>query len=231
MILIFLGPPGSGKGTQAKRLTAEKSLPQLSTGDMLRTNIAQGTQLGLEAKKVMDQGQLVPDAVVVGMIDERIKNPDCANGFILDGFPRTISQAESLDKMLAAKKLSVNQVVEFQIKDSELLGRLSGRRTCSKCGAMYHIKTTPPKVDAVCDACGSPVIQRADDHEEVIEKRLKVYHQQTAPLIQYYTKQGKLRAIDATMPMDQVFERVKGAPTKRSLRTFVNQMLNRSSAR
>lgn len=208
MILIFLGPPGSGKGTQAKRLTAEKSWPQLSTGDMLRANIAQGTPLGVEAKKVMDLGQLVPDAVVVGMIRERIKNPDCANGFILDGFPRTISQAESLDQMLAEKNLCVNKVIEFQIQDEELLGRLGGRRTCSKCGAMYHIRTSLPKVDAICDICSGAVIQRADDHEEVIQKRLKVYHLQTAPLIQYYTKQKKLLPIDATLATDQVFARV-----------------------
>lgn len=211
MILIFLGPPGSGKGTQAKRLTAEKSLPQLSTGDMLRANISQKTQLGLEAKKVMDQGQLVPDAVVVGMIEERSKNPDCAHGFILDGFPRTISQAESLDKMLSARHLRVDQVIEFQIEDSELLGRLSGRRICSKCGTMFHIKTSPPKGAGVCDSCEGPVVQRPDDHEEVIQKRLKVYHLQTAPLIQFYTKQGKLRSIDASMPADQVFERLKAA--------------------
>lgn len=208
MILIFLGPPGSGKGTQAKRLTAEKSWPQLSTGDMLRANITQATPLGIEAKKVMDQGQLVPDAVVVAMIQERIKDPDCVTGFILDGFPRTISQAESLDQMLLAKGLRVDRVVEFQIEDAELVGRLSGRRTCSKCGAMYHVQTSPPQSDGVCDSCGSAVIQRADDHAEVIEKRLKVYHHQTAPLVQYYEKQGKLLAIDATLSVGKVYSDV-----------------------
>ena len=228
MILIFLGPPGSGKGTQAKRLTAEKSWPQLSTGDMLRANIAQGTELGIAAKKMMDQGNLVPDAVVVGMIRERIKNPDCIKGFILDGFPRTISQAESLDQMLSEKGLRVDRVIEFQILDGELVGRLSGRRTCTSCAAMYHVRTSPPKVDGVCDKCGNPVIQRADDNVEVIEKRLKVYHAQTAPLIQYYSQQGKLVPIDATKAMDQVYSRVMASLPKRS---FFGQFLSRAFAR
>ncbi len=211
MILIFLGPPGSGKGTQAKRLTAEQAWPQLSTGDMLRSNISQGTKLGIEAKVLMDQGQLVPDAVVVGMIEERIQRPDCAAGFILDGFPRTISQAESLDQMLAAKNRQVDKVVEFQIRDQELLGRLSGRRTCSKCGTMYHVSTSPTKVEGVCDKCGGAVVQRDDDHVEVIQKRLAVYHRQTAPLIEFYTRQEKLSSLDASLPMAEVFAQLKSA--------------------
>lgn len=211
MILIFLGPPGSGKGTQAKRLVAEKSWPQLSTGDMFRANIAQGTKLGLEAKKLMDQGQLVPDSVVIGMVRERIQAPDCANGFILDGFPRTIPQAEALDAALTEQGRKVDRVVEFQIDDSELVGRLSGRRTCSKCSAMYHVETQPPKRDGICDVCGGEVIQRTDDQVEVIEKRLKVYHDQTAPLVQFYTKQGKLRTIDASASMTSVFQALQKA--------------------
>ncbi len=211
MISIFLGPPGSGKGTQAKHLTAVKSWPQLSTGDMLRANIAKGTSLGHEAKKYMDQGQLVPDNVVIGMIDERIRERDAANGFILDGFPRTIPQAEALDKMLAAKNLSVTKAVEFKIADTELVGRLSGRRTCSKCGSMFHIKAHPPKVAGTCDKCGSALIQRDDDHASVIEKRLKVYHAQTAPLVAYYARQGKLKSLDATQPMDDVFSQLQTA--------------------
>jgi adenylate kinase len=211
MILIFLGPPGSGKGTQAKRLMTDRSLPQLSTGDMFRANITQGTRLGLEAKKFMDQGQLVPDAVVIGMIEERILAPDCAKGFILDGFPRTIPQADALDRMLSAKGKNVERVVEFKIDDSELVGRLSGRRTCENCGAMYHVKTQPPKADGVCDSCGGKVVQRQDDHVDVIQKRLKVYHDQTAPLVQYYSKQSKLRTIDASQPKDAVYTALKAA--------------------
>jgi adenylate kinase len=145
------------------------------------------------------------------MIDERIREKDAANGFILDGFPRTIPQAEALDKMLAAKNLSVTTAVEFKIADSELVGRLSGRRTCPKCGAMYHVKTHPPKVEGTCDKCGNPLIHRDDDHASVIEKRLKVYHAQTAPLVAYYARQGKLKSLDATQPMDQVFSLLQSA--------------------
>lgn len=206
MILIFLGPPGSGKGTQAKRLTAEKKWPQLSTGDMFRANIAQGTKLGLEAKQLMDQGQLVPDSVVIGMVKERVQEPDCQAGFILDGFPRTIPQAEALDQLLAIQKRKVDRVVEFKIEDSELVGRLSGRRTCSNCGTMYHVKTQPTKIDAVCDVCGGKVVQRSDDQAEVIEKRLEVYHDQTSPLVQFYARQGKLKTIDASQSMDTVYQ-------------------------
>lgn len=204
MILIFLGPPGSGKGTQAKRLTTEKGWPQLSTGDMLRANISKGTKLGMEAKAIMDSGSLVPDHVVVGMIDERIRDSDCKSGFILDGFPRTISQAESLDKMLSARGLKVDRVIEFAMDDQELVGRLSGRRTCPSCSAMYHVKTQPTKVDGICDKCGTKTIQRDDDKIEVITKRLTVYHSQTAPLVQFYSKQGKLKSINAALPMSEV---------------------------
>ncbi len=211
MILIFLGPPGSGKGTQAKRLTAEKKWPQLSTGDMFRANISQGTPMGLAAKKFMDDGQLVPDDVVIGMIRARIEDPDCSGGFIFDGFPRTIPQAEALDQMLGAKKLTVNRVVEFQIDDSELVGRLSGRRTCTKCGTMFHIKSAPTKVDGVCDKCGGAVVQRDDDNEAVIQKRLKVYHAQTAPLVAFYDGQKKLQSLDASQPMDHVYTALKSA--------------------
>lgn len=205
MILIFLGPPGSGKGTQAKRLTAEKKWPQLSTGDMFRANISQGTPIGLAAKKIMDGGNLVPDEVVIGMIQSRIEETDCSAGFILDGFPRTIPQAEALDKMLTERKLKVDRAIEFKIEDAELIGRLSGRRTCTKCGAMYHVQSAPTKVPGVCDKCGSAVTQRNDDHESVIQNRLQVYHAQTAPLVAYYAGQGKLKSLDASLPMDRVF--------------------------
>lgn len=197
MILVLLGPPGSGKGTQAKKLTVSKGWPQLSTGDMFRAAIAAGTPLGKEAKGFMDRGELVPDSVVVGVIAERIQAPDCANGFILDGFPRTIPQAEALDQMLAEKGRSVSRAVLFDIPDAELVSRLSGRRTCVKCGAMFHIQSMRPKQDGICDACGSQLVQRDDDQVEVIQKRLRVYHEQTAPLVSYYEKQGKLRTIAA----------------------------------
>ncbi len=204
MILIFLGPPGSGKGTQAKRLSAEKGWPQLSTGDMLRGAISQGTQLGLEAKSFMDKGMLVPDSVVIGLIAERIGASDCKNGFILDGFPRTIPQAEALDVMLRKLGRDVNQVILFEIEDQELVSRLSGRRTCSQCGAMYHVQTLKPKKDGVCDVCGSTLIQRDDDKPEVIQKRLRVYHEQTAPVAGYYQKQQKLARLNAAQGFDEV---------------------------
>jgi adenylate kinase len=204
MILIFLGPPGSGKGTQAKRLSAEKGWPQLSTGDMLRGAISQGTKLGLEAKSFMDKGMLVPDAVVIGLIAERVGLSDCDKGFILDGFPRTIPQAEALDVMLKKVGRNVDQVILFEIDDQELVSRLSGRRTCSQCGAMFHIQTLKPKVDGVCDVCGSALVQRDDDKPEVIQKRLRVYHDQTAPVAGYYQGQNKLARLNAAQGFDEV---------------------------
>ncbi len=198
MILVFLGPPGSGKGTQAKRLSVSKGWPQLSTGDMLRAAIQAGTQLGLEAKSFMDKGALVPDTVVVGLIGERILNPDCSSGFILDGFPRTIPQAEALDELLKKQGRSVSRTILFEIADRLLVGRLSGRRTCPKDGSMFHVEASPPKQAGICDSCGGPLVQRPDDQESVIEKRLQVYHQQTAPLVGYYQGAGILRAIVAS---------------------------------
>jgi adenylate kinase len=211
MIVVLLGPPGSGKGTQAKRLVNERAWPQLSTGDMLRAGISQGTKLGLEAKAFMDRGALVPDQVVIGMIQERTQDPDAARGFILDGFPRTIPQAEALGKTLGVQNRAVDRAVFFAIPDSELVKRLSGRRTCLKCGAMYHIENAPPKRDSVCDTCGAALIQRDDDKPEVIQKRLAVYHQQTAPLVEYYRKQNKLREIDATLPPEAVSKELNRA--------------------
>jgi adenylate kinase len=198
MILVLLGPPGSGKGTQAKKLVAEKGWPQLSTGDMLRAAISAGTELGRQAKSFMDRGALVPDEVVIGLIAEQSKSTDAKAGFILDGFPRTIPQAEALDKMLGERGWKVDRAVLFHIPDSELLKRLTGRRTCAKCGSMFHVETAPSKQANVCDNCGSSLIQRDDDKPEVIQKRLSVYHQQTAPLVDYYRKQEKLRELDAT---------------------------------
>lgn len=204
MILVLLGPPGSGKGTQAKKLVTERHWPQLSTGDMLRTAISQGTQLGLEAKAFMDRGALVPDAVVIGLIEERIRNVDCKSGFILDGFPRTIPQAEALDLMIKGQGRSLDRAVLFEIPDVELVRRLSGRRTCLKDGAMYHVETMRPRVAGLCDQCGGALVQRDDDKPEVIQKRLGVYHLQTAPVAGYYRSQQKLRSLDATLVPEQV---------------------------
>jgi adenylate kinase len=206
MILVLLGPPGSGKGTQAKHLSKLRHWPQLSTGDMLRTSISQGSKLGLEAKLYMDQGVLVPDSVVIGLIAERTERPDCAKGYILDGFPRTIPQAEALDQMLQSKKHQVDQVVLFEIADDELVLRLSGRRTCIQCGANYHLESAPPIRTGICDSCGSRIVQRDDDQPDVIRKRLLVYHAQTEPLAHYYRNQKKLRSIDARRPAAEVSE-------------------------
>jgi adenylate kinase len=204
MILVLLGPPGSGKGTQAKKLVAERSWPQISTGDMLRAAIGKGTKLGLEAKSFMDKGALVPDAVVIGLIEERTREADSKGGFILDGFPRTIPQAEALDGMLAKQSRKVDRAVLFDVADSELVSRLSGRRTCPKCNSVFHVETQPPKKADVCDKCGSSLVQRDDDKAETIKNRLSVYHAQTSPLIDFYRKQSKLRTIDAARPPDDV---------------------------
>jgi adenylate kinase len=197
MILILLGPPGSGKGTQAKRLYLRWQLPQLSTGDMLRCAIGKKTELGLKAKTYMDQGLLVPDDVVIHLIEERIGDSDCQRGFVLDGFPRTITQAIELEKMLDKRGRQVDQVAFFDISDDELVDRLSGRRVCSQCGSMYHIDSAPAKRDECCDQCGNPLIQREDDQVQVIRKRLEVYHRQTAPLVEFYRKQNRLIGLDA----------------------------------
>lgn len=204
MILVLLGPPGSGKGTQAKLLVTKYRWPQLSTGDMLRMAITQGTQLGLQAKSFMDQGALVPDTVVIGLIAERIRQEDCKAGFILDGFPRTIPQAEALGKMLQGQGRDVDQAILFECADQELVSRLSGRRTCGSCQTMYHIKSMPPQRDGVCDRCGSVLIQRDDDRSEVIQKRLGVYHQQTAPVARFYRDLKKLKIIEASLPAEEV---------------------------
>ena len=204
MILVLLGPPGSGKGTQAKKLVVERKWPQISTGDMLRAAISKGTKLGLEAKSFMDRGALVPDSVVIGLIEERTTQADCKGGFILDGFPRTIPQAQALDEVLVRQKRGVDRAVLFDVADAELVSRLSGRRTCSKCSAVFHLTSEPPKNTGICDKCGSALMQRDDDKAEVIQNRLKVYHQQTSPLIEFYRNQKKLRTIDAARPSDEV---------------------------
>jgi adenylate kinase len=205
MIILFLGPPGSGKGTQAKKLVVEKKWPQLSTGDMLRAAIKAQTPLGIKAKTAMDKGELVSDEVVIGLISERIKEADCRDGFILDGFPRTIPQAQELDKILGLASKKIEKCVLFNVQDQDLIERLSGRRTCSKCQASYHVKFSAPKISETCDSCGtSPLLQRDDDKAEVIKKRLDVYKAQTQPLVAYYQAQNKLSTIDASASQDIV---------------------------
>ena len=204
MIVVLLGPPGSGKGTQAKKIVAEKGWAHLSTGDMLRAAIKSGSELGVQAKKFIDQGMLVPDELVVNLIGERMKAEDCRRGFVLDGFPRNVSQAVVLDQMLKVAGQSVGRVVLFDIADESLVKRLSGRRTCSQCSAMYHIEAVKPRTQGICDHCGSDLVQRSDDQAEVILNRLKVYHQQTEPLIQFYRDQAKLVTLDAAKATDDV---------------------------
>ncbi|MEJ5299923.1 MAG: adenylate kinase [Thermodesulforhabdaceae bacterium] len=208
MNIILLGPPGAGKGTQAKRLIERYGIPQISTGDMLRAAVAEKTPLGLEAKKYMDAGQLVPDSVVIGLVKERIQKDDCKKGYMLDGFPRNVSQAETLDKMLSELGQKIDHVVCIEVPEDELVQRLTGRRTCRQCGAGYHVMFDPPKKDGVCDKCGGELYQRDDDNVQTVTSRLKVYKDQTEPLIAYYEKQGKLRRINGLGSIDEIFNRI-----------------------
>lgn len=186
MRLLFLGPPGAGKGTQARELAAELGVPQVATGDMLRDALARKRPLGLEAKRYMDAGALVPDEVVIGLIAERLREPDAERGFILDGFPRTIPQAEGLDRLLKDLGQGLDRVVYFDVSERELLRRLTGRRSCPRCQATFHLVSAPPRVEGRCDRCGSELVQREDDREATVRKRLEVYARQTAPLLDYY---------------------------------------------
>ncbi|RUM33139.1 MAG: adenylate kinase [Archaeoglobus sp.] len=205
MNLILLGPPGSGKGTQAKLIVEKYGIPQISTGDMLRDAVAQGTELGKEAKKYMDAGQLVPDEVVIGIVKERLQQPDCEKGFILDGFPRTIPQAEALDKMLEELGKNIDAVINIQVPEEEVVKRIVNRRSCRNCGAVYHLIYNPPKEDNKCDKCGGELYQRDDDKEETVRQRYKVYKEQTEPLVEYYEKKGILYNVDGTKNIDEVF--------------------------
>src|SRR6266436_1827149 len=210
MNVILLGPPGSGKGTQAKRVEQAYGITQLSTGDMLRAATASGSELGLRVKSIMDSGQLVPDGIIIDMIADRIGQPDCRNGFILDGFPRTLPQAQALDGMLAERGLSIDHVIEFAVDETALVDRLAGRFTCQQCGASYHERDNRPKVDGTCDACGAcEFVCRADDRPETVKARLDVYHRQTAPILPYYLERGILRRVDGMAEIDAVTREIE----------------------
>jgi adenylate kinase len=210
MNLILLGPPGAGKGTQAKRLEDRHGLVQLSTGDMLRAVVASGVPLGQQAKEIMAAGKLMPDELMIEMIADRISKPDCATGFILDGFPRTVPQAEALDRMLEEKGLKLDHVIEMKVDDAALVERITGRYTCAKCGRGYHDKFETPKVDGVCDVCGSTEFtRRADDNAETVTTRLAAYHKQTAPILPYYKQRGVLETVDGMADIDVVTEQIE----------------------
>ena len=206
MKIIMLGAPGAGKGTQAKRIAQRYGIPHVSTGDIFRANIKNGTELGMKAKAYMDAGNLVPDEITIGMLLDRIHEADCEKGYVLDGFPRTIPQAESLTAALKERGEKVDYAIDVDVPDENIINRMSGRRACLACGATYHIAYNPPKKEGVCDQCGEPLVLRKDDKPETVKNRLEVYHQQTQPLIDYYKKEGILAQVDGTQNMDQVFE-------------------------
>lgn len=208
MNLILLGPPGAGKGTQAKILTKKYEIPQISTGDILRAAIKDQTPMGVKAKSFMDSGALVSDEVVIGIVEERLAKSDCMNGFILDGFPRTVVQGDALKKMLQALGKTIDHVISIEVDKEDLLGRITGRRTCRNCGKGFHIRFDPPKVNGICDECGGELYQRDDDSEETMRKRLDVYEKQTAPLIAYYAKESLLRTIHGIGSIDDIQSRL-----------------------
>ena len=205
MKIIMLGAPGAGKGTQAKQIAGKYSIPHISTGDIFRANIKNGTDLGKKAKEYMDQGLLVPDELTCDLVMDRIQQDDCKNGFVLDGFPRTIPQAEALDAALTKIGETMDYAIDVDVPDENIVSRMSGRRACLDCGATYHIVSLPPKTEGKCDHCGSDRVLRDDDKPETVQKRLSVYHEQTQPLIDYYKKQGILKSVDGTQPMEAVF--------------------------
>jgi adenylate kinase len=209
--LVLVGPPGAGKGTQAQFIAAQFAIPKISTGDIFRANVSEGTELGITAKKYMDAGDLVPDEVTSAMVRERLKEDDAVDGFLLDGFPRTVPQAETLDEMLAQLGTELDVVLEIVVDDEEVIRRLSGRRTCRSCGHIWHVDFDPPTRDGICDHCGGELFQRDDDKPDTVRHRLEVYAVQTAPLIEFYAEKGVLVGIDATGPVDDVTERAIAA--------------------
>jgi adenylate kinase len=208
MKIIMLGAPGAGKGTQAKKLAAKYDIPHISTGDIFRANIKNGTELGKKAKVYMDQGLLVPDELVVDLVVDRFKEADCVNGYVLDGFPRTIPQAKALDEALAKNGDAVEFAIDVDVPDENIISRMAGRRACVNCGGTYHLVTIPPKQEGICDVCGGELILREDDKPETVEKRLKVYHEQTQPLIEYYQGKNILKSVDGTKDLETVFQEV-----------------------
>lgn len=210
MKIIMLGAPGAGKGTQAKKIAEKYGIPHVSTGDIFRSNIKEGTELGRKAKEYIDQGALVPDGLTIGMLMDRIQNEDCKNGYVLDGFPRTIPQAESLKEALSERGQKIDFAINVDVADENIINRMAGRRACISCGATYHLVYNPSKVPGICDVCGAELILRDDDKPETVKKRLSVYHDQTKPLIEYYGKTGVLVSIDGTQDLNKVFTDITG---------------------
>lgn len=208
MKIIMLGAPGAGKGTQAKMIAEKYGIPHISTGDIFRANIKKGTELGMEAKKYMDQGLLVPDELTVKILLDRVAKDDCVNGYVLDGFPRTIPQAEVLEKALTELGDKIDYAIDVDVPDENIVKRMGGRRACLSCGATYHIEHVPPKAEGICDACGEGLVLRDDDKPETVQNRLNVYHEQTQPLIEFYDAKGALKTVDGTQDMKDVFESI-----------------------
>lgn len=206
--IVFLGAPGSGKGTQARQLSERLGIPHISTGDMLREAVRNETALGREAAPIMASGGLVPDDLMVGIIGDRLRESDAREGFILDGFPRTVAQAEKLDALLGGNGNGKTRVLYLSVPDEVIVRRISARRTCSECGAIYHLENKPPAADGICDSCGGELVARADDTEEAVRKRLDAFHRQTMPVVEYYQEQGSLAEIDGQLPVDEVFEEI-----------------------
>lgn len=209
MKIIMLGAPGAGKGTQAKRIASEYGIPHISTGDIFRANIKDQTELGMEAKSYMDKGLLVPDELTVKILLDRVAKDDCKNGYVLDGYPRTIPQAEVLDKAVKELGEAIDFAINVDVPDENIIRRMSGRRSCPGCGAIFHIEHMPPKKEGICDTCGKELVIRDDDKPETVQNRLKVYHEQTQPLIEYYSKQGIVKEVDGTKDPEAVFNAIK----------------------
>ncbi|NMB35317.1 MAG: adenylate kinase [Firmicutes bacterium] len=205
MLVVLMGPPGAGKGTQAEKLAAEFALPHISTGDIFRSAVKEGTGMGKKAKEYMDKGELVPDEIVIGIVKERLAKSDCSDGALLDGFPRTVEQAQALDEVLGDLKLNISAAVSVDVQEEELINRLTGRRVCRSCGATYHIKFNPPKVRNICDHCSGELYQRSDDTIDTVKERLAIYRNQTMPIIEYYEQKNLFHSVDGARAIDDVF--------------------------